>query len=380
MTINYNKLQVDIHLDNLRHNYRIFTKLCDSVIPVIKSDAYGHGLAEVCRALDGEGVGTFGVGFVNEAVLLRQSGCDTRILALLGPVDDADIAALWEHDILAAISHMDQLEKVAKAASANGPLNIALKFDTGMRRLGFSHDAADTVINFIKANPNLTPVMVSSHLASADEPDHAANVAGQFVRFNGVVEQFRDAGFDVEANLANSAGSLGHEICRLDSLRLGISMYGGNPFHGTEWAELGSELKPAMEVSAPVLQVHPLKKGEGISYGWTHVAERDSMVAIVGVGYADCYSRSLSNTGQMNINGHRVPILGRVCMQMTAVDVTDIMGEGLDDLAGVQPGDMAWLLGGPGPGTITPEDLAGWWNTITYEVFCLLGMNQRSYK
>ena len=125
---------------------------------------------------------------------------------------------------------------------------------------------------------------------------------------------------------------------------------------------------------------HPLKKGEGISYGWTHVAERDSVVAIVGAGYADCYSRSLSNTGQMNINGHRVPILGRVCMQMTAVDVTDIMGEGLDDLAGVRPGDMAWLLGGPGPGTITPEDLAGWWNTITYEVFCLLGMNQRSYK
>ena len=82
MTINYNKLQVDIHLDNLRHNYRVFTKLCDSVIPVIKSDAYGHGLAEACRALDGEGVGTFGVGFVNEAVLLRQSGCDTRILAL----------------------------------------------------------------------------------------------------------------------------------------------------------------------------------------------------------------------------------------------------------------------------------------------------------
>jgi len=130
-----------------------------------------------------------------------------------------------------------------------------------------------------------------------------------------------------------------------------------------------------MEVSAPVMQVHALKKGEGISYGWTHVAERDSTVAVVGVGYADGYSRSLSNVGYMNIKGRRAPILGRVCMQMTVVDATDILGEGLS----VAPGDEAFLLGGPGPGTITPEELAGWWGTITYEVFCLLGMNRREY-
>jgi len=99
------------------------------------------------------------------------------------------------------------------------------------------------------------------------------------------------------------------------------------------------------------------------------------VVAIIGVGYADNYSRSLSNTGEMLIHGERVPIRGRVCMQMTAVDVTELMGEG----KGVVPGDEAWLLGGPGPDSITPEELAGWWDTITYEVFCLLGMNRREY-
>lgn len=373
--IDYNKIQVSIALENLCHNYRVFRRLHDNVIPVIKSDGYGHGLAEVCRALEPEGVETFGVGFVNEAVKLRQSGCTKRILALLGPVDDADIAALWDHDIVAAMARMDQLERVARVAGDRGPLNIGIKIDTGMRRLGFRPEALPELLAFLMAHPNLVPVMVTSHLASADMPEHVANVEGQAAKFQAVVDGFRAAGFDVEANLANSAGALAHAPCHMDSLRLGIAMYGGNPFHGTPWAELGGELKPAMEVSAPVLQVHSLKKGEGISYGWTHVARRDSVVAVVGVGYADCYSRSLSNTGAMNINGQRVPILGRVCMQMTAVDVTDLMGEGM----GVKPGDRAWLLGGPGPATITPEDLAGWWDTITYEVFCLLGMNQRQY-
>lgn len=376
MTIDYNKLKVSVHLDNLCHNYRLFRRLCDNVIPVIKSDAYGHGLVEVARALEKEGATTYAVGFVHEAVKLRASGCDTRILALLGPVDEADFAALWDHDILTAVSHDGQLERLAEMARERGPLDIGLKFDTGMRRLGFQPDDAPRLVEFFRANPNLTPVMASSHLASADVPDHKDNVEGQAEKFSTAVNVLREAGYPVEANLANSAGSMAHEMCRLDSLRLGIAMYGGNPLHGTPWADLGRELKPAMEVTAPVMQVHPLKKGEGISYGWTHTAQRDCTVAIIGAGYADCYSRSLSNTGAVNVQGRRAPILGRVCMQMTAVDVTDILGEGLD----VKPGDDAWLLGGPAPGTVTPEDLAGWWDTITYEVFCLLGMNEREYK
>jgi len=372
--IGYNKLRVRVHLENLRHNYRLYLRLHDTVIPVIKSDAYGHGLVEVSRALEGEGVDTFGVGFVHEAAELRQAGCSKRILALLGPVSDGDDQLLWDHDILAAISHFDQLKRVAAAAEKKGPLKIALKFDTGMRRLGFVPEQVGEVLDILKGS-KLTPVMASTHLASADVPEHTANVEGQATKFQKVLDALAEAGFEIEANMANSAGSLAFEQCKLDSLRQGITLYGGNPFHGTELAELGCELKPAMDVTAPVLQVHPLKKGESISYGWTYTAERDSVVAIIGVGYADNYSRSLSNRGEMLIHGQRVPIRGRVCMQMTAVDVTELMGEG----KGVAPGDEAYLLGGPGPNTITPEDIAGWWDTINYEVFCLLGMNQREY-
>jgi len=306
---------------------------------------------------------------------LRRSGCKARILSLLGPVDETDYVSLWGHDILAFIGRFDQLERLAEEAQGRGPLDIALKFDTGMRRLGFSPDHVDEVVKFLKAHPAVRPVMASSHLARADEPGREGDVALQGRRFEQAVDGLKAAGFDVEACLANTAGALAHEAVRHDSMRLGIGLYGCNPLYGTELEHLGAGLRTAMEVSAPILQVRELKAGEGISYGWTHVAERDSVVAIVGVGYADAYSRTLSNKGYMNVKGCLVPIVGRVCMQMTAIDVTDAVGQGTE----VRPGDEAWLLGGPAPGTISPEDLAGWWGSITYEPFCLLGMNQREY-
>ena len=375
MSIQYNKLRVKIHLDSLRANYRLFKKNHDRVIPVIKSDAYGHGIAEVAEALESEGVDTFAAGYVHEAAALRKAGCSKRILALLGPIDAGDVQALWDHDVLAALSHFDQLRKVAEAAEKNGPLDICLKFDTGMRRLGFLPEEVGELADLLKTS-RLNPVMATSHLASADEPERETRVALQAGRFQTVLDGLAEAGFEVEANLANTAAGMVHDQCRFDSLRLGISLYGGNPFQGTAWEERCHSVRPAMDVSAPILQVHSLKKGESISYGWTYTAEKDSVVAIVGVGYADNYSRSLSNTGWMTVHGKRVPIRGRVCMQMTAVDVTGLMGEGRD----VVPGDEAYLLGGPGPEPVTPEELAGWWKTITYEVFCLLGMNQREYE
>ncbi len=372
--IDYNKLRVSINLENLRRNYRVYRQLHDNVIPVIKSDAYGHGLAEAARTLEPEGVTTFAVGFVNEAAALRRSGCKTRILALLGPQDEADVEALWEHDVLAAVSHPDQLARVAAAAEKNGPLDIGLKFDTGMRRLGFLPGELDAAIDIIKGS-RLTPVMASSHLASADVPERTGDVEGQIAVFESMVARLADAGFAVEANIANSAGALAFDRSRMGSLRQGITLYGGNPFVNTELESLGAEFRPAMEVTAPVMQVHELKKGESISYGWTYTADRDSVVAVIGVGYADNYSRGLSNTGEMLIHGKRAPIRGRVCMQMTAVDVTDHMREGRP----VAAGDRAFLLGGAGPDAITPGELAGWWGTIDYEVFCLLGMNPREY-
>jgi alanine racemase len=126
-----------------------------------------------------------------------------------------------------------------------------------------------------------------------------------------------------------------------------------------------------MDVRAPVLQVHDVRAGETVSYGRTFRAERDMRVAVLGAGYADCYGRALSGRAQVVVRGVRAPVLGRVCMQMCVADVSDAPG--------AAAGDDAWLLGGPDAAAVTPEELAGWWGTITYETFCLLGLNRREY-
>lgn len=366
--ISYSKINVRVRLDAIRHNHRLLARAGENIIPVVKSDAYGHGLAEVSQTLARDGADSFAVGYVHEAVDLLRAGCSGRIISLLGPVDDDDYQALSGGNILPFIGHFHTLRALAE--KTGGPLDIALKFDTGMSRLGFKPEQLPELIDFLKLHPRIRPVMLSSHLAVADEPERSHVTGEQHAVFSAVRDGLREAGYDVEANLANSAGTLGHAASLCDSQRVGIALYGGNPFEGTEWQELGRELQPAMEVTAPVLHVHSLHKGQGISYGHTYVADTEKTVAVVGAGYADCYSRTLSNRGAMNFNGKRVPILGRVCMQMTCVDVTGL---------NVHVGDEMHLLGGPGKGSIFPAELADWWGTITYEVFCLLGMNRRTY-
>lgn len=369
--IAYSKITARVHLDAIRHNYRLLAAAGGRIIPVVKSDAYGHGLGPVVQALGREGADTFAVGYVHEGVQLRATGCQGRILCLLGPVDDDDFSALTSESLIPCIGHQETLDRLDRRVDS--PLNIALKFDTGMSRLGFRPDELPEILDFLKRRPHLRPVMALSHLAVADEPQQAGLTGEQCREFSDIVRALRAAGHALEANLANSAGLLAHEGSRCDSQRTGLALYGGNPFSGTEWAHLGCELRPAMEVSAPVLSVHPLDKGQGISYGHTYVADEDMLVAVVGVGYSEGYSRGLSNRGFMNFKGHRVPIVGRVCMQMTCVDVSSLARHGL----AVNVGDEVHLLGGPGRGSIQAGELAEWWGTIDYEVFCVLGLNRK---
>ncbi|KAB1442778.1 alanine racemase [Pseudodesulfovibrio senegalensis] len=379
--IEYSKIEIQVDLAAVQHNYRELAKAGTRLIAVVKSDAYGHGLAQVFSALEATGADTFAVGYVHEAHQLRESGCRGRIISLLGPVDSDDMTRLAHGDIIPFIGHFDTLRALAdrwpapEDAGCPGTLDIALKFDTGMSRLGFQRDELPELLDFLRAHPQLRPVMASSHLAASDEPDRDALTAGQQALFFEIVDALRGAGFEVEANLSNSAAIMGHEACRYDTQRAGIALYGGNPFAGTARESLGRNLRPTMAATAPVLHVHTLEKGQGISYGHTYVSDRDRTVAVVGAGYADCYSRGLSNRGFMNAGGVRVPILGRVCMQMTCVDVSALAGQGVD----LHVGDRVHLLGGDDPGRVDIHELASWWGTITYEALCVLGMNRRVF-
>jgi alanine racemase len=372
MTIPYNKVTAVIELANIVHNYHVLQKASGAVIPVIKADAYGHGLSQVAQALNAEGADTFAVGTVEEAVALRASGQAHRVIALLGPVEDHEYRALWSAGVVAFFHSFDQLDRLAAFQKEQDEvLPIALKFDTGMRRLGFTLVDVPAVAARIKAMRNVRLEYVSSHLATADEPEALAYVNEQAEEFAAIRRQLVAHGLPHKANIANSAGILGHPDLHLDNQRAGIALYGCSPFHGTSRDDLGRDLKPAMSVKTKILSVHPLKAGQTISYGCTFKAQQDMQVAIVAAGYADAYSRGLTGKAQMCLKDRRVPVLGRVCMQMCAVDVTGV--------GGVRAGDEIWLLGGEGEGRVTPEDLAGWWGTITYEVFCLLGLNKREY-
>lgn len=365
--IDYSKVEATIDLEAIRNNYRILKSMGSNVAAVIKADAYGHGIVEVAEAVLSEGCDTFAVGTVEEGAKLRRAGIQGRIISLLGPVDDGDYPLLSEYSIIPFVGGFDQLERVGRAAT---PVDICLKFDTGMSRLGFSLYDLDRIYAMLLEMDNVTPVMASSHLATSDEPDNFDYVQKQGEIFQEIITGLVAKGYGVDATLANSAAILAHENLHHQYQRAGIALYGCNPFAGTELAERGSGLRPAMSVGAPVVGVRRLEPGQSISYGCTFTAEKEMTAAIVAIGYADGYSRGLGNRAQMCIKGRRVPVIGRVCMQLTAVDVSGIP---------VTEGDTAYVLGGPGENAVTPEELAFWWNTITYELFCLLGMNRRTY-
>jgi alanine racemase len=371
MALNYNKIRTIIHLERLRENFRLIKGVCANPIPVIKADAYGHGLLEVAAVMTEEGAQTLAVGTVEEAVRLRER-FEGRIVALLGPLDAPDCRMAWEGGIVPMIHHTDQLRGLADAGKGGGRLGVALKFDTGMSRLGFAPAQADEVLVHLAAHPALGLEMICSHLACADDPAEEDFVLEQGQRFGEICSLFRKGGMVFQACLANSGAILGYPRLHHDAQRPGIALYGSNPFQGTAWEGKGAGLRPAMEVVAPVFSVHRIEAGQTVSYGRTFRADREMRVAVIGAGYADNYSRSLSNRGQVLLHGRRAPVLGRVCMQLTAVDASRIPEASV--------GDQAHLLGGAGAAAITPEELAGWWGTITYEVFCLLGQNRRRFK
>lgn len=371
MSIDYNLLRVTVDLEAIQENFRILRSRGAALIAVVKSDAYGHGLLPVARALEAIGADGFAVGTVAESVRLRREVRGT-VFALIGPQSSQDATIAVSEQITPVVGRLDQLTSLQEAAEQRDcRITVALKFDTGMARLGFGETDVDQVLEVLNRCPRVVPQWLFSHLATADDPDQADYVREQGARFQRIHARLFAAGLRPCCSLVNSAGLLAYPELAWDRQRPGIALYGANPFHGTALEQLGAGLRPAMRVEAPVLSVHPLPKGASVSYGRTYIADQDRVVAVIAAGYADNYARGLSNKGWVVLHDQRAPILGRVCMQLTAVDVTHIPG--------VVPGDVADLLGGPSTMAIAPEELSAWWETIPYEVFCLLGMNPREY-
>ena len=365
-----------IDLGAIRRNFGRMGQ-SQALMPVIKSDAYGHGLVPVARVLAEAGAKRFAVGTVSEGMALRDAGLRQTIVPLLGALTDVDWQGAVMQGLTPLVGNFDQLERAAAHCHAGRTLRVAIKCETGMGRLGFSEAELPQVIDRLRSTQGLEPVMVLSHFSCADMPEQEAYTQDQVRRFTAMSDALRAVFPEVQRSLCNTAGTIDRPDAHFEICRPGISLYGGNPFTGTTWQEKGARLglEWAMSVSAPIIEVRQVAEDRSVSYGRLFTAQKTATVAVVAIGYATAFNRSLSTRTAMIINGRRVPQVGRVCMGMIMADVTG--------LPPVRVGDTAWLVGGPadpGETPVTPQDIADTLGTISYEVLCLFGgMNTRVY-
>ncbi|MGH8162603.1 MAG: alanine racemase [Gammaproteobacteria bacterium] len=343
------RVVADIDASALAHNLAIVRALAaDSrVLAVVKADAYGHDLVPTARTLASAGADGFGVACVEEALALRESGIRERIVVLEGVTASSELVAARNAG-LELVVHADWQLAMLERDGVRGLCRLWIKFNTGMNRLGFPMEVSETVRSRFDALGASSVLM--SHLACADEPEREEN-ARQLQAF----ENLRTA-FPGAASLANSAAVLTLPAAHYDWVRPGLLLYGVSPLPDCDAAALG--LCPAMTLKARILAVQDVAAGAGVGYGEDWRAPLASRVAIASIGYGDGYPWRGAQGASALVHGRRVPLVGRVSMDMLGLDVTAI--------AGVAPGDEV-VLWGKG---LSVEEVARAAGTIPYELVC----------
>lgn len=362
-----------VNLGAIRRNFMSLGSP-EFLMPVIKSDAYGHGLLETAKVLSDAGAVRFAVGCAQEGAVLREAGFRQEIVALMGCLSPEDWDLAQERDLTPLAGSFADLDMAE--ARVSKPQKICVKCDSGMSRLGFSSEEIAPLIERLRELNNLRPTMIASHFACADMPEEKGYTAYQTGVFNNFYKNLKDAFPDAARSLGNSAASLARADMGEEIFRPGLILYGGNPFYNTSSVSLGAKLEPAMSVSAPIMAIRRLEKGQSVSYGCAFVAPRAMRVAVVGCGYSQGYSRSLSNQARVILNGRSAPQIGKICMGMFMIDISDFPDAAI--------GDLAWIVGGEtekGHSPVTMQELADLAGTIPYEMMCVFGaMNPRSYE
>ncbi len=353
---------VEIDLEALRFNLQQVRKQVGGdrqILAIVKADAYGHGADRVSLALQGAGVDQLGVAIVEEGETLRAAGV-TRPILVLGGIYPGQESVVLDRNLTPAVFDLEVARSLDRQAAASGRIcPYHLKVDTGMGRIGFRPEELPEVLRQLSALEHLTMQGVISHLALADDLEHPFTEE-QVRRFRTVLDEIRAAGFDPAfIHIGNSAAIFSRDIPECNLVRPGIVLYGGLP--ADCFADLLT-LKPVMSFRTSIVQIKQVPEGTGVSYGHRFVAGRKTTLAAIPVGYADGYSRHLSNCGEVLVRGKRARVAGTVCMDWTLIDVTDIPG--------AQVGDEVTLLGRDNGNTITAEEWAARVGTIGYEVFC----------
>ncbi len=349
-TQSYYRCWVEVDLDAIHHNVQAIRQLVGrdrKILAVVKADAYGHGLPQVAGTLMRAGVDGFAVATLSEALTLRQVGGPGWFILLFGVAMPFELEKIVEQNITPTISSWDearQLEAVVAKQDRRHPVHIEI--DTGMGRVGFWHEDFPRQLPDLLALRHLQFAGLYTHFPSADE-----NLAVTRQELELFLRVTRQIALPVPFHAANSAALLNLPESHLDMVRPGLALYGIAP-----------SLHPALTFKSRVAFVKEVGVGRTISYGQTFIAPRPMKIATIAAGYADGFSRNLSNRAQVLIAGHRCPVVGRVTMDQLMVDVTHVPS--------IQCGDEVVLIGRQGSEEITATEMAIWAGTIAWEVLC----------
>lgn len=347
----------EVDLSAIAHNLRMLRKLAGEkteIIGIVKADAYGHGAVPVSRVLAAGGVKRFAVATVEEGAALYDAQLPGSIL-LLGAQGSCEIEAINDFGFECVVSDFDfaaRLDEASRKRRRNA--EVHLKFDTGMGRIGFPVEQALKVVRRLAELPGLTVVGVMTHFAASDEKAGVEFTREQIRLFTSLRQTLEAVNFRIPLwHACNSGGLLQYPEARFDAVRPGIALYGSYPSPETKRSV---KLIEAMTLKTRLAQVRDVPAGATVSYGRTWTAKRPSRIGILPIGYADGWSRAASNRAQVLVRGKRAPVAGRVCMDMTMVDVTDVPG--------AAEGDEAVLFGAQGKERISIEEVAAVLGTI----------------
>lgn len=357
--------QAYVDLDALASNFHSSKRFIGQdikIMAVVKADAYGHGVAACAERLEAEGVDWFGVAIPEEGVELRQAGIKCPILCL-GSFWPGQESLIVENDLTPVIfEHEIALRLDQYAAEHDLTLDIHVKIDTGMGRVGCRFENSEAFATKLNQTKNLKVTGILTHFASAENPNETEFTNLQIERFNNACEVFRAAGHNPEwLDLANSPGAIRHPNSRGNMVRLGGALYGLIDDILTTDTDR-PELKPVLSLSSRIAHIKHVPSGESLGYGRTFMTKRESLIALLPIGYADGYPRGLSNVGKASVKGHIVPVVGRISMDWTLLDVTDVPN--------IKTGDEIFLIGGDSKHSIKASDLAHEIGTIGYEITC----------
>ncbi len=366
----------EIDLSAIAHNIRGFRRIASpdvEIMPAVKADGYGHGAVEVSKTALQNGASRLGVARIEEGIALRNAGIDAPIL-VFGYTSPSNTIDVIENDLTITISEKDIASKFEAAAIALGKkVKVHYKIDSGMGRIGMltqgghpgtpdlSTNSIEPVVDISKMK-GLELEGLYTHFAQADHKDKQYTKQ-QFEIFSSFSKQLKTAELEIPViHAANSAAAIEMPETHLDMIRPGISFYGLYPSHEIDKSLI--DLKPAMQLKTKIVSLKKVAKGFNVSYGSTYVTEKETTIAVVPIGYADGFSRHFSSKGSMLVHGEKVPIVGRVCMDLTMLDVGDIDDISLED--------EVIVFGSQGDGFIGADELAGKINTINYEIVSTL--------